>query len=191
VARTVFILLLGAPGSGKGTQGQLLAQRLGIPKIATGDILRAAMKAGTRLGREAKRYYDAGKLVPDSVVLDLIESELAKPESQGGAIFDGFPRTAAQAELVDKTLTQRGQRLTYVLLLDVPEEELVRRLQGRAHREGRTDDTPEAIRTRLMVYQQDTAPLVAHYAQRGNVHRVPGVGTVEQIAQEIKRILGR
>jgi adenylate kinase len=173
----VFILLLGAPGSGKGTQGQRLAQRLAIPKIATGDILRAAMKAGTPLGREAKRFYDAGKLVPDTVILDLIRSELAKPEAERGAIFDGFPRTAAQAELVDKTLAQRGQRLTHVLLLDVPE--------------GRADDTPEAIRTRLVVYQQDTAPLIAYYAQRGNVHRVPGVGTVEEIAQEIKRIIGR
>jgi adenylate kinase len=187
----VFILFLGAPGSGKGTQGQVLARRLGVPKIATGDILRAAMKDGTPLGKEAKRFYDAGKLVPDSVILDLIRVELAKPEAQEGAIFDGFPRTAAQAELVDKTLAQRGQRLTHVLLLDVPEEELVRRLHGRAQQEGRSDDTPDAIRTRLVVYQQDTAPLVAHYAQRGIVHRVPGVGAVETIAEEIKRVLGR
>jgi len=187
----VFILFLGAPGSGKGTQGQVLARRLGVPKIATGDILRAAMKDGTPLGKQAKRFYDAGKLVPDNVILDLIRAELAKPEAQEGAIFDGFPRTAAQAELVDKTLAQRGQRLTHVLLLDVPEEELVRRLHGRAQQEGRADDTPDAIRTRLVVYQQDTAPLVAHYAQRGIVHRVPGVGAVETIAEEIKRVLGR
>jgi adenylate kinase len=187
----VFILLLGAPGSGKGTQGQLLSQRLKIPKIATGDIIRAAMKAGTPLGREAKRYYDVGKLVPDQLILDLIKTELAKPDAQGGAIFDGFPRTAAQAELVDKTLAQRSQRLNHVLLLDVPEEELVARLHQRALQQGRTDDTPEAIRMRLVVYQQDTAPLIAYYAQRGNVHRVPGVGTIEAIAQEIKRIIGR
>jgi adenylate kinase len=187
----VFILLLGAPGSGKGTQGQLLSQRLQIPKIATGDILRAAMKADTALGRQAKQYYDAGKLVPDQLVLELIKRELAKPEAQDGAIFDGFPRTAAQAELVDKTLGQRGQRLNHVLLLDVPEEELVRRLHARAVQEGRADDTPDAIRTRLVVYQQDTAPLIAYYGQRGNVHRVPGVGTVEEIAQEIKRVVGR
>jgi adenylate kinase len=187
----VFILLLGAPGSGKGTQGQLLSARLAIPKIATGDILRTAMKAATPLGREAKRFYDAGKLVPDATILDLIRNELAKPEAQGGAIFDGFPRTAAQAELVDKTLAQRGQRLTHVLLLDVPEEELVRRLHARAMQEGRIDDSPEAIRTRLVVYQQDTAPLIAYYGQRGNVHRVPGVGSIEEIAQQIKRIIGR
>lgn len=187
----MFILFLGAPGSGKGTQGLIVARRIGIPKIATGDIIRAAMKDGSPLGQEAKRYYDAGKLVPDSVILDLIRVELAKPEAQDGAIFDGFPRTAAQAELVDKTLAQRGQRLTHVLLLDVPEEELVRRLHGRALQEGRTDDTPDAIRTRLVVYQQDTAPLVAHYAQRGIVHRIPGVGEVDTISQEIKRVLGR
>jgi adenylate kinase len=187
----VFILMLGAPGSGKGTQGQILAQRLGIPKIATGDILRAAMKAGTPVGKEAKRFYDAGNLVPDSVILELIKGELARPEAEQGAIFDGFPRTAAQAELVEKTLTARGQRLAHVLLLDVPEDELVQRLHGRAVQEGRSDDTPETIRTRLAVYHQDTAPLVAYYGQRGIVHRVPGVGTIEDIAQQIKRVIGR
>jgi adenylate kinase len=187
----VYILLLGAPGSGKGTQGLILSRRLGIPKIATGDILRAAMKAGSRLGNEAKRFYDAGKLVPDTVILELIKTELAKPEAQQGAIFDGFPRTAAQAELVDKTLATRGQRLNHALLLDVPEEELVRRLHARALKEGRTDDTPEAIRTRLLVYQQETAPLIAHFAVHGIVHRVPGLGSIEDIAVEIQRILGR
>jgi adenylate kinase len=187
----VYILLLGAPGSGKGTQGVILSRRLKIPKIATGDLLRAAMQAGSSLGKEAKRFYDAGKLVPDAVILELIKTELAKPEAQLGAIFDGFPRTAAQAELVDKTLGLKGQRLNHVLLLDVPEEELVQRLHGRAQQEGRADDTPDTIRTRLAVYHQETAPLVAYYAQRGNVHRVPGVGTIDDIALEIRRILGQ
>ena len=187
----MYILILGAPGSGKGTQGKILAERLGLPKITTGDILRAAMKDGTPLGAEAKKYYDAGKLVPDSVVLGMIKDELARPEAKGGAIFDGFPRTAAQAELVDRTLAERGQRLNHILLLDVTEDELVRRMRERAQIEGRVDDTPEAIATRLQVYQRDTAPLIAHYAQRGIVHRVPGTGTVEQITEEIKRIIGR
>jgi adenylate kinase len=187
----VFILILGAPGSGKGTQGKILADRLQLPKITTGDILRAAMKQGTPLGVEAKQYYDDGKLVPDSVILGMIKEELARPEAKDGAIFDGFPRTAAQAELVDKTLAQRQQRLNHILLMDVTEEELVRRMQQRARIEGRTDDTPEAIATRLQVYQRDTAPLIAHYAQRGIVHRVPGTGTVEEISGEIKRIIGR
>lgn len=187
----MFILILGAPGSGKGTQGQILAERLGLPKITTGDLLRAAMKAQTPLGLEAKKYYDAGKLVPDSVVAGMIKDELARPEAKDGAILDGFPRTAAQAELVDRTLAERGQRLNHILLLDVTEEELVRRMRNRAQVEGRSDDTPEAIATRLQVYQRDTAPLIAHYAQRGIVHRVPGTGSVEQITEEIKRIIGR
>jgi adenylate kinase len=187
----VFILILGAPGSGKGTQGKILAERLGLPKITTGDLIRAAMKDGTPLGLEAKKFYDEGKLVPDSVVLGMIKDELDRPAAKEGAIFDGFPRTAAQAELVDRTLGQRGQRLNHILLMDVTEEELVRRMRARAQVEGRTDDSPEAIATRLQVYQRDTAPLIAHYAQRGIVHRVPGTGTVETIAGEIKRIIGR
>jgi len=187
----VFILLLGAPGSGKGTQGKILAERLGLPKITTGDILRAAVQARTPLGREAKRYMDAGTLVPDAVILGLLKDELAKPNARQGAVFDGFPRTAAQAELVDEVLAERGQRLNHVLLLDVPEEEVIRRMRGRALQEGRSDDTPEAIRTRLQVYQRDTAPLIAHYVERGIVHRVPGAGTVEDIATEIGRVIGR
>ena len=187
----MFILILGAPGSGKGTQGKILAERLGLPKITTGDLIRSAMKDGTPLGLEAKKFYDEGKLVPDSVILGMIKDELNRPEAKEGAIFDGFPRTAAQAELVDKTLGQRQQRLNHILLMDVTEEELVRRMQARAQVEGRSDDAPEAIATRLQVYQRDTAPLIAHYAQRGIVHRVPGPGTVETIAGEIKRIIGR
>ena len=187
----MYILILGAPGSGKGTQGKILAERLGVPKITTGDIIRTAMRDGTPLGVEAKTYYDEGKLVPDSVILGMIKDELARPEAKDGAIFDGFPRTAAQAELVDKTLAQRSQRLNHILLMDVTEEELVRRMHKRAQIEGRADDTPEAITTRLQVYQRDTAPLIAHYAQRGIVHRVPGTGTVEQISEDIKRIIGR
>ena len=187
----MFILLLGAPGSGKGTQGKLLGERLGVPKIATGDLIRAAIKGGTPLGTEARKFYDAGKLVPDSVILGLIQEQLAKPEAREGAILDGFPRTAGQAELVDKTLAAGGHRINHVLLLDVPEEELVTRMLGRAKQEGRADDTPEAIKTRLGVYQRETAPLVAHFAQRGIVHRVPGTGSIDQIGEEIKRIIGR
>jgi adenylate kinase len=187
----VFILLLGAPGSGKGTQGNILAQRLGLPKITTGDLLRAAVKAGTPLGRDAKKYMDKGQLVPDAVILGLIKDELAKAEAAQGAILDGFPRNAAQAELVDRTLAEHGHRLTHILLLDVDGDELVRRIQARAGIEGRSDDTPDTIRTRLQVYQRDTAPLIAHFAPRGNVHRVPATGSIEDIATEITRIIGR
>ena len=187
----MFILLLGAPGAGKGTQGARLAARLGVPKIATGDILRAAVKAGTPLGREAQRYMDAGKLVPDEVILGLITEELAQPAARGGAVFDGFPRTPAQAELVDRTLAARGQRLDHVLLLEVSDDALVARLQRRAAIEHRSDDTPETIRTRLGVYERDTAPLVAHYAAQGSVHRVPAVGSVDEVAAAIARIVGQ
>ena len=187
----MFILILGAPGSGKGTQGKLLAERLKLPKITTGDLIRSAMRDETPLGLEAKKFYDDGKLVPDSIVLGMIKGELDRPEATDGAILDGFPRTAAQAELVDRTLATRQQRLNHILLLDVTEDELVHRMSQRARVEGRPDDTPEAIKTRLQVYQRDTAPLIAHYAQRGIVHRVPGTGSVAQISQEIKRIIGR
>ncbi len=187
----MFILILGAPGSGKGTQGGILAERLGLPKITTGDLLRAAVRNNTMVGREAKKFMDRGQLVPDSVILDLIKVELARPDAAGGAILDGFPRTAAQAELVDRTLAERGERLNNVLLLDVAEDELVRRLHARAQVEGRSDDTPEVIKTRLQVYQRDTAPLVAHYAERGIVRRVPGTGTIEAIAEEVRRLVGR
>lgn len=187
----MFLLLLGAPGSGKGTQGERLAQRLGIPRISTGDILRAAVKEATPLGKQAQEYMDTGKLVPDALILDLINQELAKPEAKDGAILDGFPRTDKQAELVDKTLGAKGQRVTHVLLLDVPEEELVRRILLRAQEQVRSDDTEETIKTRLHVYQQQTAPLIAYYAPRGIVHRVPGVGTMDQVTEEIRRILGQ
>src|SRR5439155_496370 len=189
--RAVFILLLGAPGSGKGTQGKILAERLGLPKITTGDILRAAVTTGTPLGREAKKFMDDGKLVPDTVILSLIKEELVKPEAQQGAVFDGFPRTAPQAELVDRTLAERGQRLNHILLLDVPEEELVRRMTSRAAQEGRSDDTAAAIKTRLQGYPPGTAPPNPHLAQRGLLHRVPGTGTIDQIATEIQRFIGR
>jgi adenylate kinase len=187
----MFVLILGAPGSGKGTQGKLLAERLGIPKIATGDILRAAVQKGSTLGKQAKRFMDGGQLVPDHLILDLIRGELATSAAREGAVLDGFPRTAAQAELVDAVLAERGARLNCIVLLDVDEHELVRRIVARGRLEGRSDDTEAAVRTRLGVYQRDTAPLVAHYAPRGNVHRVPGMGTVEQIAEEIKRVVGR
>src|SRR2546426_3427802 len=122
---------------------------------------------------------DDGKLVPDTVILSLIKEELAKPEAQQGAVFDGFPRTAPQAELVDRTLAERGQRLNHILLLDVPEEELIRRLMARAAQEGRSDDTAEAVQTRLQVYQRDTAPLIAHFAQREVGDERSGVALVQ------------
>jgi adenylate kinase len=185
------LILLGAPGSGKGTQGVLLTRRLGIPKVATGDLLRDAMKNGTPLGRRAKEYYDQGLLVPDEVILGLIEDVLQAPAARGGIIMDGFPRTQAQAEAVDRLLHDRARQVDRVLLIDVPEDELVKRMAGRAAQEGRSDDTPEAFRRRLGVYREQTAPLIAYYRERGLVTVIPGLGTVDEIAERIKGALGR
>jgi adenylate kinase len=184
------LILLGAPGSGKGTQGVRLATSLGIPKIATGDLIRAAMKDGTPLGRKAKGYYDQGLLVPDEVVLGLIEEVLQSPAAGNGVIMDGFPRTLPQAEAVDRLLESRGRRVDRVILIDVPEDELVKRMMGRAAQEGRSDDTPEAFRQRLAVYREQTEPLVAYYRKRNLVTPVPGLGTVDQIAERVKKALG-
>src|SRR5437762_6757625 len=128
------------------------------------------MQDGTPLGIEFKKYYDEGKLVPDTIILGMIKDELNRPDAKNGAILDGFPRTAAQAELVDRTLAEHGQRLNHILLLDVTEDELVRRMTARAVQESRSDDTADAVKTRLQVYQRDTAPLIAHFAHRGIVH---------------------
>jgi len=187
----VYILILGPPGSGKGTQGQILAERLSIPKIATGDLLRDAARAGTSPGRTAKAYMDRGELVPDEVVLRMLSPELDRAKEAGGAVFDGFPRTTAQAEAVDEMLAERGDRLSHVLLFDVPEEEVVRRLLHRGAFERRSDDDLPTIRRRLAVYQQSTAPLVAYYQRRDAVHRVPAAGSVDEIADQVKRVLGR
>jgi adenylate kinase len=181
----VDLIILGAPGSGKGTQGALLSTRLGIPKISTGDLLRAAVKDGTRLGTEAKGYMEKGLLVPDQIILGLIEEVLGSAEAARGVIMDGFPRTEAQAEAVDTLLAAQQRQVDKVLLIDVPEEELVQRMVRRAEIEGRSDDTPDTIRKRQGVYQQQTAPLIAFYDRRNLVTRVDGKGTVEEIAERV------
>jgi len=187
----VNLILLGAPGSGKGTQGALLSARLGIPKIATGDLLRAAVHDGTPLGLQAKRYMEQGQLVPDDVIMGLIEEVVTAPAARDGVIMDGFPRTIPQASAVDALLAARGRRVDRVLLIDVAEEELVRRMLGRAAQEGRSDDTPETIRKRLAVFREQTEPLIAHYRAQGVMTTIPGTGAVEEIAQRIVGSLGR
>jgi adenylate kinase len=187
----VYLILLGPPGAGKGTQGALLSTRTGLPRVATGDLLRDAVRAGTPLGREAQGYMDRGLLVPDRVILGLIEEVLDSPGARQGVIMDGFPRTVAQAEAVDEQLRRRGAGVTHVLRITVPDDELVRRLLGRAIAEGRSDDTPETIQKRLGVYRDQTEPLVAHYRDRGLVREIDGVGTVEAIAQRIDEAVRR
>lgn len=179
------IIVLGPPGSGKGTQGKLLSQRLSAPKIATGDLLRDAAKRGTDLGQQAKSYMDQGLLVPDEVIINLIDEVLCSPEASNGVIMDGFPRTVAQAEAVDRLLAERSSRVDCVLCIDVPEEEVVKRMLGRAAQEGRSDDTRETIQQRLAVFWEQTAPLVTYYRDRGVLIDIPGTGTVDAIAERI------
>lgn len=176
------LMILGAPGSGKGTQGALLATRLGIPKISTGDLLRAAVKDGTPLGRKAQGFMNQGLLVPDEIILGLIAEVLRSDGAARGVIMDGFPRTLPQAEAVDRLLAPLGRKVDRVLLIDVSEDALVDRMVKRAQIEGRADDTPETIRKRQAVYQEQTAPLIAFYEKRGIVTRVNGLGTVDEIA---------
>ncbi|MBI1722565.1 MAG: adenylate kinase [Gemmatimonadetes bacterium] len=183
----MYLMILGAPGSGKGTQGKLLADHLGIPQVSTGELLRAAVKNGTPLGRQAKGFMDQGLLVPDDVILGLIREILDSAEAQRGVLMDGFPRTVAQAEAVDRILAERGGRVDQVALLEVDEEELVQRLLGRATKEGRSDDNLQSIRQRLMVYQEQTAPLVAYYDGQGVVRRVAGMGSVEEIQERMQK----
>ena len=188
---SVNLILLGAPGSGKGTQGVLIAERLGIPKVSTGDLLRAAVRGATPLGQQAQGYMEQGLLVPDEIVLGLIEEVLESPDARQGMLMDGFPRTIAQAEAVDRLLADRGRSVDRVPVIDVPEEELVKRLLGRAAEQGRADDTPEAIRKRLVVYEEQTAPLIAFYDDKGLVVKIDGLGSIDDIAERVREALGR
>lgn len=187
----MFLILFGPPGAGKGTQGELLAKRLSIPKISTGDLIRAAMRDGTPLGTKAKGYYDQGLLVPDDIILGLIAEVLDRPEAQDGVLMDGFPRTTAQAEAVDRLLAERGKAVDRVLSFVVAEDELVRRLMGRAAEQGRTDDTPEAVAKRLKVYREQTAPLESLYRKRGILVEIHASGPIPEIAERTMEALDR
>lgn len=182
------IVLLGAPGSGKGTQGEKLAAQLGIPKLSTGDALRAAVKNGTALGRAAKQMMDAGALVADDIVNGIVEERLQQADAQRGFILDGFPRTLAQAEVLDAMLERLGQpEIDIAAHLHVDEQEIVVRLLNRAELEGREDDREDVIRHRIHVYETATRPLLDYYAAQSKLATVPGVGELEQVYQ---RLLG-
>jgi adenylate kinase len=183
------MLLLGPPGAGKGTQAQLLVERLGIPQVSTGDMLRAAVAAGSDVGREAKSYMDAGKLVPDAVVIGVAEERLRQPDSKKGFILDGFPRTAAQAEALDRMLPRLGCELERCVALRVDEDELVKRLLRRSEREGRSDDNETSIRTRMREYKEKTEPLISYYRSRGVLREVDGFGKLEEVARRIAQAL--
>lgn len=179
------LILLGPPGCGKGTQGSILADRVGIPKVATGDLLRAAVRDGTPLGLKAKEFMDQGLLVPDEIIIGLIEEVLSSEEAAQGVIMDGFPRTVPQAEAVDALLERHGKSVDRVLGFEVPDDELVSRLLGRASQEGRSDDAPEAIKKRLQVFRDETAPLIEYYKKKGILVEVEAVGSIETIAERI------
>jgi adenylate kinase len=185
------VILLGPPGCGKGTQGAILSQALGAPRVSTGDLLRAAVKDGTPLGKKARSYMDQGLLVPDEIILGLIEEVLSGGQAGKGMIMDGFPRTEAQAEAVDKLLAKRKTKIDKVLNFEVPDDELVKRMAGRAAAEGRTDDKPEAFRKRLEVYREQTAPLIDYYRRRNTLADVPGLGTVEEISARVRKAIGK
>jgi len=183
------ILLLGPPGSGKGTQGKLLSERLGVPAISTGDILRQAVKEGTPLGRQAQAIMASGELVPDEVIVGLIRERIAQRDARDGFILDGFPRTVPQAEALETMLSGNGDALSAVLNFSVPEPELVERMLQRARAESREDDRPETIRERLRVYREKTEPLIGYYRKKDLVADVPGVGTIPEITARVDNAL--
>jgi adenylate kinase len=189
--KPVHVVLLGPPGSGKGTQAKLLAQRLGIPAISTGEILRAAVREGTPLGRRVKSVMEAGELVSDDLMIDLIHDRIAAPDARAGFVLDGFPRTVEQAVALDRFLEGNGEDVTAVLNISVPEATLIGRLAGRSDQENRTDDRRETVLERLRVYHEKSEPLVEFYRGRGLLTDVDGVGDVAQITERIGNALER
>jgi adenylate kinase len=180
------LLLLGPPGAGKGTQAKRLVEGLRIPQISTGDMLRDAVASGSPVGEEAKSYMDAGKLVPDAVVIGVAEQRLRQDDARRGFVLDGFPRTVAQAEALDTMLAKLGTKLERCISLRVDVDEVVKRLLRRAEIEGRSDDNETAIRTRMEEYRRKTQPLVDHYRAAGVLREVEGMGDVDTIARRIQ-----
>jgi adenylate kinase len=184
------ILLLGPPGAGKGTQGALLSTTLGLPKFATGDLLRDAVKNGTPLGLKAKAVMEAGHLVSDDIILGVIRDELARPASAKGVIFDGVVRTIPQAEGIADVLAGLGRKMDRVLFFDVDDTHLLARLEHRRTQEHRADDDPAAVATRLAAYRQQTAPVITWYEAHGGITRIDAVGAVPDITERMMRALG-
>jgi adenylate kinase len=179
------LILMGPPGAGKGTQAKVIAERLGIPAISTGDIFRANVSRQTPLGVEAKRYMDAGDYVPDEITNAMVRSRIAEPDAESGFLLDGYPRTVAQVEELDSMLASAGAALDAVVVLTVDKEELVARLLKRAELEGRADDTEDVIRRRQEVFAEQTAPLIEVYADRGLLREVDGMGAVDVVSARV------
>ena len=183
------ILLLGPQGAGKGTQGKLIADEHGIPHVATGDMLRAAMAAGTELGRQVAPIYDAGQLVPDDLMIALIRERLGTEDAREGFVLDGFPRTMPQAEALEEMLREIGRDLDVVFEFQLADQVGRERMLRRAAEEGRTDDTPEAIDQRLRLYHEETEPLIEYYRARGNLVGIHADRSVQDVFREIQQTL--
>lgn len=179
------LLIIGAPGAGKGTQAEFIAKAFGIPAISTGDIFRHNVKNETELGKQAKAFMDRGEYVPDSLTNDLVRDRLSHDDAKAGFLLDGYPRTAEQVVELDSILADSGTQLDAVIQLTADTDEVVRRLLGRAIEQGRADDTEDVIRRRLEVYEEQTAPLISVYAQRGLVLMIDGLGEVDEVTARI------
>lgn len=179
------LVLLGAPGSGKGTQALRLKESLGVPHISTGDLLRAAVAAGTPLGQQAQAVMARGELVSDDIVLGMLEERLGNPDVAGGFILDGYPRNLVQANALDALLAKLRQPVDIAVQLDVGTELLIQRIAGRAQAEGRADDNPESVRNRLRVYTDQTAPVIDFYRAQDKLVCVYGVGSMEEVSQRV------
>jgi adenylate kinase len=185
--RPSTVVVFGPPGSGKGTQAAWLAEHLGIAHVSTGDLLRVEVAEGTELGRQVEPIMASGELVPDELIVRVIELRMRQPDARKGILLDGFPRTLAQATTLDGMLSRAGGGVSAILFLDVPEDELVKRILRRAEEEGRSDDTPETVHTRMEVYERETAPVLDYYRERGAaVRRVDGVGPVDEVRARLR-----
>ncbi|HJD53627.1 MAG TPA: adenylate kinase [Candidatus Avibacteroides avistercoris] len=185
------IVIFGAPGSGKGTQSARIVEKYGVSHISTGDVLRAEIKKGSELGKVAKGYIDQGQLLPDALIIDILASVLDSLKDSRGVIFDGFPRTIPQAEALKKMLSERGQDVSVMLDLDVPEDELIDRLIKRGQESGRADDNLETIKKRLTVYSEQTSPLKDFYKAEGKYQHINGVGSMDAIFDEIASVISK
>ncbi len=185
------LILFGPPGAGKGTQAQILEQEKNLKQISTGDMFRAEIAAGTELGLKAKSIMDAGNLVPDEIVIEMIAGRIDQPDCAGGFILDGFPRTVAQAEALDKMLSEKGKTLNAVIELEVDHAALLARVQKRAAESDvvRGDDNEEALKKRLAVYVQQTAPVLPYYAAKGLLRKVDGMRDVDSVSKQIKELI--
>lgn len=183
--RSARFLIVGPQGSGKGTQGVLIAEAFGVPAVSTGDVFRANIAGDTELGRQVKAIVEAGDLVPDSLTSELVRDRLAQDDAAGGFLLDGYPRNLGQLEDLDAFLTARGEALDAVVELSVPRDESIARLRRRAVDQGRTDDTEEVIANRLSIYERETAPILDVYRERGLVLAIDGVGTLDEVTERI------